>query len=175
MQAFIAELKTWLKQTKQRAREFWKEFRARSVYFQLKALVLVVYAAVVSLTTAWVMWFPSGVGENEIDARILVLEGDMVMGRYFVVENGGRDHWIDVSFEIDQGYLVKRQVVSAGEKITLFLRDFKKKVIRKRRGREIPKTQAAPPTLKVTELKIECNEGVATKPIRSSQKKRFGL
>jgi len=113
-----------------------------------------------------VLWAPpSSAAKNQIGARILVLEGDMVVGRYFVIQNESRAHWRGVTFEIDDGYTVMRELVAAGDKITLYVKDFHKKVIRTRRGRSIPKTVTAPVDLHVTRIKITCSEGVAVEPL----------
>jgi hypothetical protein len=142
-----------------RARDWWLEFRARSVYFQLKALVLVLYGLVVAVTLIWAP--PPSQAKNQIGASILVLEGDMVVGRYFIIENQSRNHWQAVRFEIDGGYVVHRDLVAAGEKVTLYVKDFKKKVIYRRRGREIPKTVSAPIDMPLARLSVTCSEGTA--------------
>jgi hypothetical protein len=153
---------------RERVRDRWHEFRARSIYFQLKVLVLVCYGVLVAGTLLWAP--PSSAAKNQIGASILVLEGDMVVGRYIVVENQSRTHWKGVRFSIDDGYTVDRDLVQAGEKVTLYVRDFKKKVIRKRRGREIPRTVAAPPDMVPTGITVECSEGMAFQPLPASNR-----
>ena len=148
---------------RERVKDRWLEFRARSVYFQLRVLVLLCYGAIVAVTILWAP--PSTAAKNQIGARILVLEGDMVVGRCFVVQNESRGHWQNVTFEVDDGFTVTRDLVAAGDKVTLYVKDFHKKVIRTRRGRSIPKTVTAPADMKVTRLKIKCSEGEALEPI----------
>jgi hypothetical protein len=143
--------------------EKWLSFRARSVFFQLKTLVLVAYGVVVAATI--LIAPPTSNAKNQIGANILVLEGDIVVGRYFIITNESRSHWQQVIFEIDGGYRVERDLVPAGEKVTLYVKDFKKKVIRKRRGRKIPKTVAAPVGMPLTQLRIQCSEGIAVEPL----------
>ncbi len=147
----------------QRLRDRWLEFRARSIYFQLKALVLILYGAIVAVTLVWAP--PPSAAKNQIGARIMVLEGDIVVGRYLVIENQSRSHWQAVRITIDDDFVLERDLVAAGEKLTLFVKDFKKRVVRKRRGREIPKTISAPAALVPTFLRIECSEGVAYQPL----------
>ena len=89
----------------------------------------------------------------------------MVVGRYFVIQNESRTHWQNVTFELDDGYMVKRDIVAAGDKVTLYVKDFHKKVVRTRRGRQIPKTTAAPTNLPITRLRIECQQGEAVEPL----------
>ncbi len=148
---------------RERARNLWTRFRARSIFFQLKTLVLITYGVVVAGTILWAP--PSSGAKNQIGASILVLPGDPVVGRYFVIQNDSRRHWKAVIFTIDEGYSVQRDLVRAGEKVTLYVKDFRKKVVRKRRGREIPKTVSAPVEARITELRIECSEGVAVEPL----------
>ncbi|MBI3180359.1 MAG: hypothetical protein HYZ27_11900 [Deltaproteobacteria bacterium] len=152
-----------LNKLKERARNLWTRFRARSVYFQLKTLVLLAYGVVVATTILWAP--PSSGAKNQIGATILVLPGDPVVGRYFVIQNDSRSHWKAVTFTIDNGYTVRRDLVRAGEKVTLYVKDFRKKVVRVRRGRQIPKTVSAPVEARVTELRIECSEGLAVEPL----------
>jgi hypothetical protein len=151
----------------------WLAFRARSAYFQLKTLVLVCYAAVVGATVAWVLLFPGGLQagkKNQIGASILTFPGDPVVGRYFVIENQSGSHWKQVRFEIDGGYGVEMELLPAGEKVTLYVRDFKKRVIRRRRGREIPKTVRARVDRDFTELRVTCSEGEAVEPLAPPEK-----
>ncbi|OGQ86663.1 MAG: hypothetical protein A2289_25850 [Deltaproteobacteria bacterium RIFOXYA12_FULL_58_15] len=148
---------------KGRVRDKWSEFRARSIYFQLKALILASYGAVVAITLLWAP--PSTLAKNQIGAGIMALEGDDIVGRSFIVENQSRNHWSNVRFEIDGGYTVELDMVQAGDKVTLYAKDFTKKVIRKRRGREIPKTVSAPVDAVITNLQIECSEGLAVEPV----------
>ena len=64
-----------------------------------------------------------------------------------------------------EGYKVYRDLIQAGEKVTLYVKDFKKKVVRTRRGKKIPKTISAPIDLPLSELKIECSEGLVIEPL----------
>ena len=152
----------------ERARAGWAEFRARSIFFQLKTLVLLSYGAIVAVTILWAP--PPSAAKNQIGANILVLEGDMVVGRYFVIQNESRSHWKNVTFSIDQGFSVARDLVPAGDKVTLYVKDFHKKIVRNRRGREIAKTIAAPADLPVTNLRIACSEGEALEPLLEKPK-----
>lgn len=144
--------------------ERWREFRSRSVYFQLKALLLASYVAVVALTLLWAP--PSSHAKNQIGARVVVLEGDIVVGPYFIIENESGAHWREVRFEIDDAYAVERDLVTAGEKVTLFIKDFGKTVVRRRRGRDIPLRVRAPVDLPLSQLSIRCSEGGLVEPIR---------
>ncbi len=143
--------------------ERWRGFRGRSIYFQLKAFLLVGYVAVVMVTLLWAP--PSSHAKNQIGARVLVLEGDIVVGSYLIIENDSGAHWRNVIFEIDDGYRVERDLVMAGEKVTLFIKDFHKRVVRKRRGRDIALRVRAPVDLALTQLRIECSEGDLVEPI----------
>lgn len=143
-----------------RSREEWEDFQSHSIYFRLKALVVVVYGVIVFATIVWAP--PRSLARNQIGATILVLEGDIVVGRYFIVENGSRSHWQNVRFEIDGGYVVERDLVRAGEKVTLYVKDFKRTEVRTRRGKEIPKRVPAPVDLPITALTVHTSEGVAT-------------
>jgi len=145
--------------TRERLRERWSSFRARSRYFQLRVLVMAAYALIVVLTALWAP--PSSMERNDIGARILALSGDAVVGPYLIIENKSRDHWQHVSFAIDQGYIAERELVQAGEKVTLFVKDFHKVVMRTRRGRQIPKKVAAPVDLPLSKLVVTTTAGQA--------------
>jgi hypothetical protein len=101
----------------------WRTFRSHSRYFQLKALVLALYG-VASVATLVYVFAPRHLGRNSLSARITVLPGDPVMGRYFIVQNESRRDWVGVRFEIDGGYEQRKDAVLAGEKIMLYLRSF---------------------------------------------------
>lgn len=139
--------------------ERWAEFRARSVYFQLKVLVALLYGGVIAATLLFAP--PTSKAKNQIGARIEVLEGDAVVGRYFVVYNEGRDHWYEVRLDIGDGFVVERPLVRAGEQLTLFVKDFKKRVVRKRRGREIPQVMSAPVDRPIGTLTVTTRDGEA--------------
>lgn len=142
------------------AAEWWAEFRARSVYFQLKVLVALLYGCVIAATLLFVP--PTSQAKNQIGARIEVLEGDVVVGRYFVVYNEGRDHWYEVRLDIGDGFVVERPLVRAGEQLTLFVKDFKKRVVKQRRGREIPQVMSAPVDRAIETLTVTTRDGEAT-------------
>jgi hypothetical protein len=158
---------------KERVGHWWADFRSHSIYFQLKAMVLICYLTIVGGTI--VIAPPSSIAENEIGARIIPLPGDIVMGPYFIIENGSRAHWQQVTMEIDQGYRVVRDLVSAGERVTLYVTDFKKRVLRRRRGREIPKTVSAPADMPVSKLSIKCREGMAIEPLAFGERSGTAL
>jgi hypothetical protein len=145
------------------AREGWESFRSRSVYFQLKVLVLIGYLGIVFATIVWAP--PSSLAKNQIGARILVLEGDVVVGRYFVIYNESRTHWQNVRFEIDGGFTVQRDVVGAGEKVTLYVKDFKRVEVRRRRGHDIEKRVSAPIASELTALSVHTDQGEAVAPV----------
>lgn len=146
--------------------EWWAEFRARSVYFQLKVLVALLYGGVIAATLLFVP--PTSQAKNQIGARIEVLEGDAVVGRYFVVYNEGRDHWYDVRLDIGDGFVVERPLVRAGEQLTLFVKDFKKRVVKQRRGREIPQVMSAPVDRAIEALTVTTRDGEATVVVSGS-------
>lgn len=152
----FADFKDWLQ-------DRWSVFRAHSIHYQLKALLLTAYLSSVVATV--IVAPPSSAAENQIGARIMVLDGDAVVGNYFIVKNESRDHWKGVTFSVGDGFTVKYDLVRASEKVTIYLRDFKKKVIRRRRGRDIPKIISAPADMELTMLSIECSEGVAIEPV----------
>jgi len=162
------DVRAKLREARERLRERWLDFRARSVYFQIKTLVLLVYGAIVAVTILWAP--PESAAKNQIGAHILVLEGDMVVGRYFIIQNESRSHWQNVTFEIDGGYTATRDLVAAGDKVTLYVKDFHKKVVRTRRGRAIPKSEAAPVDQAVTKLRVVCNVGEAVEPLAPGRK-----
>lgn len=143
-------------------RESWGDFRATSIYFQLKTLVLLLYVGLVAIT---VFVVPLGEASNDIGARIIVLDGDMVVGRYFVITNASRSHWRDVRVEIDGGYAVERDLVPAGGQLELFSSSFKKKEMRRRRDREIAKWVKAPLDAPLTELRVSTESGEAVAEI----------
>ena len=87
-----------------------------------------------------------------------------------VIENQSRTHWRDVRFEIDGGYGVDIDLLAANDKVTLYVKDFEKRVIRKRRGREIPKTVRADVDMELTELRVTCSEGEAVEPLSAPEK-----
>ncbi len=87
---------------------------------------------------------PADEKTNQVGARIMSLEGDMVVGRYFVVTNESRSHWYDVIFEIDGGYSIHKDLVHAGEKVTLFLKDFHREETIDRHGTPVTRKVAAP-------------------------------
>ncbi len=156
----------WLRESATAAREAlrerWGDFRATSIYFQLKTLVLLTYVGLVAVT---VFVVPLGEAGNDIGARIIVLDGDMVVGRYFVITNESRSHWRDVRVEIDGGYAVERDLVPAGSQLELFSTSFKKKEMRKRRGREIAKWVKAPLDIPLSELRVVTGSGEAVAEI----------
>jgi hypothetical protein len=142
----------------EQAREAWQLFRARSVYFQLKTLVLVVYATMVAATVVFVV--VAGRGRNDLGASVTVLPGDPIMGCYFVVRNESKHDWLNVKFEIDGGYQQRRDAVLAGQKVTLYLNEFKRQqsvLVKKRKRVE---TVSAPASFKPTELRIETHQGI---------------
>lgn len=150
-------------------RRRWREFRQRSVYFQWKALLLAVYTASVVLTVAWVVK-PRGGGRNDLGARVVVLPGDAIMGRYFIVQNDSRRDWLGVTFAVDGGYTVTRETVLAGEKVTLLLRDFARPVAPvevkgKGKGKAKPGLEHAPPGSPVTALRIDTKVGRVVYPV----------
>ncbi|MEM6734406.1 MAG: hypothetical protein AAF658_22770, partial [Myxococcota bacterium] len=121
--------------------------------------------AYVGLVASTVMFVPLGGTGNDIGARIVVLDGDIVVGRYFVITNESRAHWKDVRVEIDGGFMIERDLVPAGTNLELFSTSFRKQEMRMRRGREIPKWVRAPLDAKLSELKVVTSEGDAVAPI----------
>lgn len=144
-----------------------ERFRTLSIYGQIKVVVVGIYAFLVVATVA--VFAPADAKTNQIAARIMVLEGDMVVGRYFVVQNEGRAHWYDVAFEIDGGYQVKRDLVHAGEKVTLFLKDFVREETTVVGARTITKRKAAPVDLKVGMLTVRTRDGQSREVVRAAK------
>jgi hypothetical protein len=143
-----------------RAQAGWRALRSRSVYFQYKVLVVAVYLAVVIATLLYVT-APRRAGPNDLTARVVVLAGDPIMGRYFVVENKSRHDWLGARFEITGGYQSRRDVVLAGEKLTLYLHDFIRQEAAKPMFRGPLQPAAAPANLPVATLRIESRGRVA--------------
>ncbi|MEO1173849.1 MAG: hypothetical protein AAFX94_17645 [Myxococcota bacterium] len=153
------------------AKEHWGDFRATSIYFQLRALVLITYCGLVAFT---VLYVPLDGIHNAIGARITVLDGDMVVGRYFIISNEGREHWHNVTVELDGGFRFEQELVAAGTRLELFSTSFRKKEMRKRRGREIAKWSNAPPDAELTELRVSTRDGTAAAPIPPRGEKPSG-
>ncbi|MBN1960310.1 MAG: hypothetical protein JW841_05140 [Deltaproteobacteria bacterium] len=129
------------------AKEEWRLFRARSIFFQLKIIAALIYVAIVIATLLFVLK-PRNTGPNDLDALITVLPGDPIMGRYFIIQNTSDYDWLNVSFTIDGDYKTHRDVVMAGKKITLYLHDFT-------REEEVEvKLQTTPPPSKKIKKKI---------------------
>lgn len=142
---------------KQKAEALLERFRQLSFYGQAKVIVVGIYIFLCMATV--VVAAPADDKTNQISARIMVLEGDMVVGRYFVVQNEGRAHWYDVIFEIDGGFTVKRELVHAGEKVTLFLKDFQRDENVERLGKTVTKRQTAPVEMPVNFITVRTRDG----------------
>jgi hypothetical protein len=145
-----------------------ERFRHLSIYGQIKVLVLGFYVFLCMATV--VVAAPADDKTNQIEARIMVLEGDMVVGRYFVVQNEGRAHWYDVTFEIDGGFHVKRDLVHAGEKVTLFLKDFQREEATERFGKTVTKRQTAPVDMQVSAITVRTRDGKTREVVRHGAK-----
>ena len=100
---------------------------------------------------------PADVKTNAIDARIMILEGDMVVGRYFVITNDSRAHWYDVQITIDGGYAMHKDIVRAGERLTLFLKDFSRDEERNGTTRKVN----AKPDTRVSAVTVKTRDGAA--------------
>lgn len=146
------------KRLREWAQALWERFRQLTVYGQAKVLVVGVYIALVVVTVA--VAAPADNKTNQVGARILALEGDMVVGRYFVVRNESRNHWYDVVFEIDGGYQIQRDLVLAGEKVTLFLKDFHRDETQERQGKSMKRKVAAPIDLAVHTFVVRTRDGM---------------
>ena len=148
-------------ETTQRLRErmeaLWQRFQQLTIYGQAKVLVVAAYLCIVVATVA--VAAPADDKTNQVGARIMSLEGDMVVGRYFVVTNESRSHWYDVTFEIDGGYTVAKPIVQAGEKVTLFLKDFHREETIDRHGTTVTRKVAAPLDLPVRTLIVRTRDG----------------
>ncbi|MEL6759236.1 MAG: hypothetical protein AAFP04_02430 [Myxococcota bacterium] len=105
---------------------------------------------------------PLGGADNAIGARITVLDGDMVVGRYFVIVNESRSHWRDVRVEIDGGYSVSEELVPAGSNLELFSTSFRREEMRRRRGRDIARSVRAPLDAPLTKIRVMTQDGEAT-------------
>jgi hypothetical protein len=144
----------------------WQRFQNLTVYGQAKVLVLAAYLAIVVATVA--VAAPADDKTNQVGARIMALDGDMVVGRYFVVTNDSRSHWYDVTFEIDGGYVVdSKKLVQSGEKVTLFLKDFKRDETVDRKGVQVTRKVSAPLDLQVHTLIVRTRDGTTRGEIRS--------
>jgi hypothetical protein len=155
-------------QLKQWAEALLERFRHLSIYGQLKVIAVGVYVFLCMATV--VVAAPADEKTNQIEARIMVLEGDMVVGRYFVVQNEGRAHWYDVVFEIDGGFQVKRELVHAGEKVTLFLKDFQREDTTTRPGKSLVKRQSAPVDMQVNFLTVHTRDGMSRQILTKAAK-----
>ncbi len=155
------QLKRWLE-------ELIERFRHLSIYGQLKVVVVGIYVFLCMATV--VVAAPADDKTNQIEARIMVLEGDMVVGRYVVVQNEGRAHWYDVVFEIDGGFQVKRDLVHAGEKVTLFLKDFQREEVAERLGKAVTKRQSAPVDMQVNVITVRTRDGKTREIVSPSAK-----
>jgi hypothetical protein len=144
------QVKRWLE-------ELVERFRHLSIYGQIKVIVVGIYIFLCMATV--VVAAPADEKTNQIEARIMVLEGDMVVGRYFVVQNEGRAHWYDVVFEIDGGFTVKRDLVHAGEKVTLFLKVFQRDESIERLGKTVTKRQSAQVDMQVNMITVRTRDG----------------
>lgn len=154
------------------AKERWGDFRATSIYFQLRTLVLVAYCGIVGFT---VLYLPLDGIHNPIGARVTVLDGDMVVGRYFIIANEGEEHWHNVTVELDGGFRFEQELVAAGTRLELFSTTFRKKEMRRRRGREIAKWVNAPPDAPLTSVRILTSGGEALEqiPERGAEAERW--
>lgn len=155
-------------QLKRWAEELVERFRHLSIYGQLKVIVVGIYIFLCMATV--VVAAPADEKTNQIEARIMVLEGDMVVGRYFVVQNEGRAHWYDVVFEIDGGFQVKRELVHAGEKVTLFLKDFQREDVTQRPGKTLVKRQSAPVDMQVNVITVHTRDGMTREIVNRGPK-----
>ncbi len=153
---------------KQKLEALVERFKQLSFYGQAKVIVVGVYIFLCMATV--VVAAPADDKTNQISARIMVLEGDMVVGRYFVVQNEGRAHWYDVVFEIDGGFSVKRDLVHAGEKVTLFLKDFQREENIERLGKTVTKRQTAPVDMQVNFITVRTRDGKTREVVRSGPK-----
>jgi hypothetical protein len=143
----------------ERVRNAWQELRARSIYFQLKLLVVLAYGLVVFATV--VAARPEKqVLRNDLGARVMMLPGDPIVGRYLIVQNESRKDWLGVRFEIDGGYQARRDAVLAGEKLTLYVRDFTRHEVLKLKRKTVTADAKAPASLVPTLLRIETKSGV---------------
>ncbi|MBC7792703.1 MAG: hypothetical protein H7Z43_03260 [Clostridia bacterium] len=136
---------------------------AKSVYARARILVVVMY--VVSIVATVVVAAPADEKTNQIGARILTLDGDMVVGRYFVITNESRSHWYDVTIAIDGGYEVHKDLVRARERITLFLKDFGRDETTSRLGKDITRRVSAPLDFKVSAVTVRTRDGAARSEI----------
>lgn len=144
-------------------RQEWKSLRGKSVYAQLRVFVVVVYA--LSIIATVVVAAPADEKTNQIGARIVTLDGDMVVGRYFVITNDSREHWYDVTISIDGGYVVHRDLVRAGERLTLFLKDFARDESQNRLGKDVTRRVSAPVDTKVSAVTVKTRGGAARSEI----------
>ncbi len=120
-----------------------------------RGMVLIVY--VISIIATVVVAAPADEKTNQIDARIVTMDGDMVVGRYFVITNDSRNHWYDTTISIDGGYEVHKDIVRVGERLTLFLKDF----TREEAGKVGKRRVSAPVDTRVTAVTVKTRDGAA--------------
>ncbi|MEM6274546.1 MAG: hypothetical protein AAF735_04825 [Myxococcota bacterium] len=108
---------------------------------------------------------PLGGADNVLGARITVLDGDMVVGRYFVIANESRSHWRNVRVEIDGGYSVSEELVPSGSNLELFSTSFRREEMRRRRGRDIARMVRAPLDAPLTKIRVMTQDGEASAQI----------
>lgn len=141
----------------------WKDLRGRSIYAQARILVVICY--VMSIIATAVVAAPADEKTNQIGARIITMDGDMVVGRYFVITNESHDHWYDVTISINGGYEVHKDLVHAGERLTIFLKDFTREESQNRLGKDVTRKVSAPVDTRVNAVTVRTRDGQARKEL----------
>jgi len=106
---------------RERADAVWLDFRKRSKYFQLRALIGAIYVFLIVVTVIIVV---PGSPSNRLKAYVLAARGDFVVGSYILVRNDSHKDWKNVVLTLNETHVYVAPPLAPGEKVRVDLKAF---------------------------------------------------
>jgi hypothetical protein len=146
-----------------RMQNSWTLFRRQSTYYQLRALLVLVYAGICAATVLWAPWPWSTPNANKLDAFVLVGK-DLFMQPYLMVENRSANTWTNLDFVLNDTYVyieAKPLALAPGNRLQLALPRFKLRQVVPTKHK--PRSHIISPTndTSLARLRIACDQGWA--------------
>jgi len=121
------------------------DFRESNRYFKIKAGLIGGY---LTFSLAVVVVFVPPGELNEIDARLVMGEVEIIGGRFFKVVNEGAETWKNIEVTFNDRYRAEHLALRPGRKKAFYFKKF-----------EDRSGQAPPEDIRVRKLRIDCSEG----------------
>ncbi len=138
------------------ASDLANDYRKSSRFFRMRAAVIGAWA-LLSAATLWAAC-PSSGPTNALGAEVQLLsrsDPGVLLGTQVFVANESKRVWTDVVLTLDGGWSYEKKTIRPGDKLVLLLAQFKKG------------GASAPGELEPKKIKIECEQGRVTAPLRA--------